>query len=94
MDNEFAVLPAISPDDDSITDGYATTGIRNDLRALRRLRERFIVGEWNPVDHQNSHPRRNLHAHPARIRYVPRPERRAMFENESLLRLGPFTGNR
>jgi len=94
MHNQFAVLPAISPNHNSITDGYAAAGIRNDLRPLRRLRECFIVRKRNSVDHQDSHPRRDLHANPPRIRQLPRPERGAMFENESFLRLGPFTGNR
>ncbi len=90
MEDQLAIAPAISPNDDAMTDGYATRSIGNDLGVPRGLSQRLIIGQRNPIDDQHSDTGTILNADPTCVGRMLWPQRRPAGEYELLLRFRPL----
>jgi len=53
VQDQLTIAPAIGSNDDSMTDGYPTRNVGNDMGAPRSLSQLLIVRQWNPIDHQH-----------------------------------------
>ena len=56
MQNQFAIVPGINANNESMTKTRATCVFGNDADAFRRLRQFRILRERNPIDQQHSDP--------------------------------------
>ena len=89
MQEQFAVLLAIPPDDNAVPDGHAAGCIGDDLSAPRCLSQLLIVRQRDPIDDQDPHAGRILNAASVCIGELPRGKRSAVFEDKVLLHFGP-----
>src|SRR5438270_12389441 len=62
MQNQFAIVPGIGPNDQSMTKAYATSVFRNDTGASRRRRQTFVIGQGNSIYHQDPDSGNFVHA--------------------------------
>ena len=74
---QFAVTPAIGPNDEGMPETNTARVLGDDLGAPRRLRQLRIIGQSNAVDHHHSDPRTILHTGQPRVgsqrNHCPRP---------------------
>ena len=73
MQNQFAIVPGINPNNERVTETRATCVFGNDADTFRRLRQFRILRERNPIDHQYSDPGAILHSDKIRVVRMPRP---------------------
>ena len=73
MQNQFAIVPSINPNDECVTETGATCVFGDDANAFGRLRQFRILGELDPIDHQHSDPGAILHSDKFGVVCMPRP---------------------
>jgi len=72
MQEQFAVAPGISPNNNSMAKTYATRVVGDDAGVPRGFSQLAILGHRNPIDHQHSDFGTILHAGETRVGHVPR----------------------
>jgi hypothetical protein len=90
VQKKLAVAPGVGPNDDGVAEADASRIVCEYAGASRRFRQLRIVGQRNPIHHQNSDAVVILNAGPARVCRFAYPQRRAMGENEIFLCFGPL----
>src|SRR5436853_1892577 len=56
VQDQFAIAPAIGPNNNSMADGGAAGSISDDMGEPRGLSELLVVRQRNSIDHQHFHP--------------------------------------
>jgi hypothetical protein len=94
MQNQFAIVPGVSANNQSVAEPDAACVFCNDAQSSRGQSQFFIFRQRNAIDHQNANARNFVNSGLPRVGYVSRPERYAPGENKLLLHLCPLIGKR
>jgi hypothetical protein len=94
VQKQFPLLPAIRPNNDSVADRDTATRLGDNLSALRRLGQFLILGQRDPINHEDAHPGRILNARSPGIGELPGRQWDAVLENVGFLRFRPLKSER
>ena len=94
MHNQFAIVPGVGPNDQSVPETHAPGVIGDNADSLRCFSEIWIFGQRNSIDQQHSDPSGLDNAGHNGIGQVAGTQRIAVFQDELLLLLCPLHRNR
>ena len=94
MQNQFAIVPGINPNNERVTETHATRVFGDDADAFRGFRQFRVLRERNPINHQHSDPAAILHTDEIRVARMPGSQWIPARENEIFLRFCPLMRER
>lgn len=90
MQNQFAIVPRVHPNQKSVTETHATRVFGDDANASCRFRERWVLWKGDSIDNENSDAVAIFHSGQSRIGCVTWSQRISVPERELLEILRPL----
>ena len=90
VQNQFAIVPCVYANNQSVTKTHAPGVFGDDADSLRGFGQSRILRQWNAVDGQHPNAGGVLHAREFGVGQMPRAQWVAVFQNKFFLRFRPL----